>query len=54
MCSPAPDALGAYMDSGVIGFVFGAVGTYANQYYRYRARSELNDEGMPWARSSKP
>jgi 4-carboxymuconolactone decarboxylase len=23
MCSPAPDALSAYMDSGVIGFVFG-------------------------------
>jgi F0F1-type ATP synthase assembly protein I len=38
----------------IIGFVFGAVATYANQYYRYRARSEINDEGKPWARSSKP
>jgi len=39
----------------IIGFVFGAAGTYANQYYRYRARSEINDEGKPWSRStSKP
>ena len=36
----------------IIGFVFGAVGTYANQYDRYRARSEINDEGKPWARSA--
>jgi len=36
----------------VVGFVFGAVGTYASQYYRYRARSEINDEGKPWARST--
>ena len=39
----------------IVGFVFGAAGTYANQYYRYRARSEINDEGKPWSRStSKP
>jgi F0F1-type ATP synthase assembly protein I len=36
----------------VVGFLFGAVGTYANQYYRYRARSEMNDEGKPWSRSA--
>ena len=36
----------------IVGFLFGAVGTYANQYYKYRARSEINDEGKPWARSS--
>jgi F0F1-type ATP synthase assembly protein I len=36
----------------ILGVVFGAVGTYANQYYRYRARSEALDEGKPWARSA--
>jgi F0F1-type ATP synthase assembly protein I len=36
----------------IVGFVFGAVGTFASQYYRYRARSEINDEGKPWARSA--
>ena len=36
----------------IIGFVFGAGGTFASQYYRYRARSEINDEGKPWARSN--
>jgi len=36
----------------IVGFVFGAVGTYATQYYRYRARSEINDEGKPWARAA--
>jgi len=36
----------------IVGFVFGAVGTYASQYYRYRARSEINDEGKPWTRST--
>jgi F0F1-type ATP synthase assembly protein I len=36
----------------VIGFLFGAGGTFASQYYRYRARSEINDEGKPWARST--
>ena len=36
----------------IVGFVFGAGGTFASQYYRYRARSEINDEGKPWARSS--
>ena len=35
----------------ILGFVLGAVGTFASQYYRYRARSEINDEGKPWARS---
>ena len=36
----------------IIGFVFGAVGTYASQYYKYRARSAINDAGKPWARGS--
>lgn len=36
----------------ILGFVFGAVGTFASQYYRYQARSEINDEGKPWARST--
>jgi F0F1-type ATP synthase assembly protein I len=36
----------------IVGFLFGAAGTYANQYYKYRARSEINDEGKPWARST--
>jgi F0F1-type ATP synthase assembly protein I len=36
----------------ILGFVFGAVGTFASQYYRYRARSEIHDEGKPWARSA--
>ena len=36
----------------IVGFIFGAAGTYANQYYRYRARSEINDEGKPWSRST--
>ena len=34
----------------VLGFLLGASGTFASQYYRYRARSEINDEGKPWAR----
>jgi F0F1-type ATP synthase assembly protein I len=36
----------------IVGFLLGAVGTFASQYYRYRARSEINDEGKPWARSA--
>jgi Putative F0F1-ATPase subunit Ca2+/Mg2+ transporter len=36
----------------VVGFVFGAAGTYASQYYRYRARSEALDEGKPWSRAA--
>lgn len=36
----------------ILGFVFGAIGTYVSQYYRYRASSEAHDEGKPWARSS--
>ena len=36
----------------IVGFVFGAVGTYASQYYKYRARSAINDEGKPWARAA--
>jgi F0F1-type ATP synthase assembly protein I len=36
----------------VLGFLLGASGTFASQYYRYRARSEINDEGKPWARST--
>jgi F0F1-type ATP synthase assembly protein I len=36
----------------ILGFVLGAVGTFASQYYRYQARSEINDEGKPWARST--
>jgi hypothetical protein len=34
----------------IVGFIFGAGGTYATQYYRYQARSEINDRGKPWAR----
>jgi F0F1-type ATP synthase assembly protein I len=36
----------------IVGFLLGASGTFASQYYRYRARSEINDEGKPWARSA--
>lgn len=36
----------------IVGFLLGASGTFASQYYRYRARSEINDEGKPWARST--
>jgi F0F1-type ATP synthase assembly protein I len=36
----------------IVGFLFGAAGTYATQYYRYRARSEVHDEGKPWTRST--
>jgi F0F1-type ATP synthase assembly protein I len=36
----------------ILGVLFGAIGTYVTQYYRYRARSEINDEGKPWARST--
>ena len=36
----------------IVGFLFGAAGTYATQFYRYRARSEINDEGKPWSRSA--
>jgi F0F1-type ATP synthase assembly protein I len=36
----------------IVGFLFGAGGTFAAQYYRYRARSEINDEGKPWSRST--
>ena len=36
----------------VVLFLFGAAGTFATQYYRYRARSEAHDEGQPWARTA--
>jgi len=31
-------------------FAFGAAGTFASAYYRYRARSDALDAGKPWAR----
>jgi F0F1-type ATP synthase assembly protein I len=37
----------------ILGFVFGAVGTYVSQYYRYHAHSEAFDEGKPWARGNR-
>ncbi len=51
--------LGLWLDSTlgtsplflIVGFVFGAVGTFASQYYRYKARSEALDAGKPWSRS---
>jgi len=36
----------------LVGFAFGAVGTFVAQYYKYRARSEALDAGKPWARSA--
>jgi F0F1-type ATP synthase assembly protein I len=36
----------------VVGFLLGAGGTFASQYYRYRARSEALDEGKPWSRTA--
>jgi F0F1-type ATP synthase assembly protein I len=52
--------LGLWLDSAlgtkplflIVGFVFGVVGTFASQYYKYRARSEALDAGQPWARSA--
>ena len=52
--------LGLWLDSALgtkplflfVGFVFGVVGTFASQYYKYRARSEALDAGKPWARTS--
>ncbi len=38
----------------VLFFVFGVVGTFASQYYRYRARSESLDAGKPWSRAADP
>jgi F0F1-type ATP synthase assembly protein I len=54
--------LGLWLDSAlgttplflVVGLVFGAGGTFASQYYRYRARSEALDRGKPWSRSAGP
>jgi F0F1-type ATP synthase assembly protein I len=37
----------------IVGFLFGAAGTFASQYYRYRAHSEALDEGKPWSRSAE-
>lgn len=34
----------------LVGFVWGVVGTFVSQYYKYRARSEALDAGKPWAR----
>jgi len=34
----------------LIGFVWGVVGTFASQYYKYKARSEAQEVGKPWAR----
>jgi F0F1-type ATP synthase assembly protein I len=51
--------LGLWLDSAlgtaplflIVGFLFGAAGTFASQYYRYRARSEALDQGKPWSRT---
>jgi F0F1-type ATP synthase assembly protein I len=51
--------LGWWLDSAlgtaplfvIVGFFFGAGGTFASQYYRYKARSEALDQGKPWSRS---
>ena len=53
--------LGLWLDSALgtsplflfVGFLFGAVGTFASQYYRYKARSAALDAGKPWARSQE-
>jgi hypothetical protein len=34
----------------LVGFVWGVVGTFVSQYYKYRARSEALDAGKPWSR----
>ena len=34
----------------LLGFVWGVVGTFASQYYKYKARSEAQEAGKPWAR----
>jgi F0F1-type ATP synthase assembly protein I len=34
----------------LLGFVWGVVGTFASQYYKYKARSEAQEVGKPWAR----
>jgi F0F1-type ATP synthase assembly protein I len=47
----ADSALGTSPLFLIVGFLFGAVGTFASQYYRYKARSEALDAGKPWARS---
>ena len=36
----------------ILFFFVAAAGTFASQYYRYRARSEAMDEGKPWARGT--
>jgi F0F1-type ATP synthase assembly protein I len=51
--------LGWWLDSAlgtaplfvIVGFFLGAAGTFASQYYRYKARSEALDAGRPWSRS---
>jgi F0F1-type ATP synthase assembly protein I len=53
--------LGLWLDSAlgtkplflIVGFLFGAVGTFANQYYQYKARSEALDAGKPWSRQQE-
>lgn len=34
----------------LIGFAWGVVGTFASQYYKYKARSEAQEVGKPWSR----
>ena len=34
----------------LVGFAWGVVGTFASQYYKYKARSEAQEVGKPWAR----
>jgi F0F1-type ATP synthase assembly protein I len=53
--------LGLWLDSEfgtaplllVVCFVFGVAGTFASQYFRYRARSAAHDEGKPWTRATQ-
>lgn len=47
----ADSALGTSPLFLIVGFLFGATGTFVSQYYRYRARSEALDHGKPWSRS---
>ncbi len=44
------DATGLRPLFTILLFALGAAGTFCSAYYRYRARSEAEDEGKPWAR----
>lgn len=53
--------LGLWLDSAlgtkplftIVGFLFGAAGTFASQYYQYKARSDAFDAGKPWSRQQE-